>query len=164
MRTHADGITLSTSPSNCCTGCVSVLHRRDIEQIHIWRWCHEWWHTKTLKYALICCLNPLPKQMPSYYPCSRRERASTNCFSFDSIHNRTKLNKTKQNPKWATLLQRSVRQVMLQYHETFRCGASPQNARKHKVAASPRSAGCVRACVMKSIPASVFLSPDHVAS
>lgn len=36
-KTAADGITLSTSRSYCCTGCVSVLHRRDIEQIYIWK-------------------------------------------------------------------------------------------------------------------------------
>lgn len=33
-KTADDGITLSTSPSYCCTGCVSVLHRRDTEQIY----------------------------------------------------------------------------------------------------------------------------------
>lgn len=37
-------------------------------------------------------------------------------------------------------LQRSVRRVVLQYPETRRCAASPQNVCKHRVAASPRSA------------------------
>lgn len=34
-KTAADGITLFTSPSYCCAGCVSVLHRRDTKQIYI---------------------------------------------------------------------------------------------------------------------------------
>lgn len=36
-KTAADGFIFSTSPSSCCTVYVSVLHRRDIEQIHIWK-------------------------------------------------------------------------------------------------------------------------------
>lgn len=75
-KTAADGLTLSTSPSSCCTGCVSVLHGRDIEQIYNWKMM-PWMVThKDLK-PRINLLPTLFQTNALVLPLSwRRERAS----------------------------------------------------------------------------------------
>lgn len=116
-----------------CQCCIVVTLNRSTAE----RWCHEWWHTKTLNHALICCL-PSFKQMPSYYPCSPDVENARQQFIFRLIPFTTE-------KKWNKPLCCSAALDRLCCNTLkHSCGASPQNGCKHKVAASPRSPGCVR--------------------
>lgn len=108
----ADGLIFSTSPSSCCTLYVSVLQRRDTEEIHIWKmmpWMvtHKDFKPHTNLLPTLWQTNALVPPLPS----RRRERASrTISISFDSIHDKM---------EGRTLLHHTITQVMLQYLETL---------------------------------------------
>lgn len=83
-----------------CQCCIVVTLNRFTSE----RWCHEWWHIKTLNHTLICCL-------PSSLVVLTSGTRFKNNLHFVWLYSRRKWNDR--------LLQRSVRQVMLQYLETL---------------------------------------------
>lgn len=129
-KTADDGITLSTSPSYCCTGCVSVLHRRDTEQIYSWKMMPWMMTHKDLKPRI----NLLPSnKCPPTTLVVLTSRTRVNNLFFVWFH-------SQQGKKWNKPLCSSAAL------DRLCCNTLKHswNGCKHKVAASPRSPGCVR--------------------
>lgn len=74
-----------------CQCCIVVTLNRSTSE----RWCYEWWHTKTLNHASICCL-PSSKRMYSNYPCRPDVENARQQFYFSfglNSHKKNKWNK-----------------------------------------------------------------------